>query len=62
LVALTSIIVVGIGAQWFAWRFKLPALLLLLIFGFIAGPVAEADNPDLVEAGERAVQPGQEFS
>lgn len=29
----------GIAAQWIAWKFRLPALVLLIIFGVIAGPV-----------------------
>ncbi|BAN34318.1 sodium/hydrogen exchanger [Sulfuricella denitrificans skB26] len=28
----------GIGAQWLAWRFRLPAILLLAIAGLAAGP------------------------
>ena len=28
----------GIAAQWFAWRLQLPAIVLLLAAGFIAGP------------------------
>lgn len=39
LIALATIIVLGILAQWIAWRIKLPSILLLLTFGFIAGPV-----------------------
>ena len=38
LLGLASIFVLGIGAQWLAWRIKLPSILLLLAFGFIAGP------------------------
>ena len=38
LLGLASIFVFGIGAQWLAWRVKLPSILLLLAFGFIAGP------------------------
>lgn len=38
LVALGSILVLGIAAQWIAWRLHLPSILLLLIFGFFAGP------------------------
>lgn len=38
LVGLTAIAVLGIGAQWLAWRFKLPSILLLLVFGLAAGP------------------------
>ena len=29
----------GIAAQWLAWRMRLPAIVLLLAAGFIAGPV-----------------------
>ncbi len=43
---LAAIIVLGIGAQWLAWRISLPAILLLLIFGFIAGPVTGLINPN----------------
>ncbi|MFO8100604.1 MAG: cation:proton antiporter [Dehalococcoidia bacterium] len=39
LIGLASIIILGIGAQWLAWRFQLPAILLMLAFGIIAGPV-----------------------
>lgn len=46
LVGLAAIIVLGIGAQWLAWRISLPAILLLLIFGFIAGPVTGLINPN----------------
>ncbi len=42
MIGLTAVLVLGIGAQWFAWRLKLPAILLLLVFGFLAGPVPEA--------------------
>ena len=46
LLGLASIIVLGIAAQWLAWRLHLPSILLLLIFGFIAGPVSGVLNPD----------------
>lgn len=39
LIGLATVIVLGIGAQWIAWRFKLPSILLLLTFGFLVGPV-----------------------
>ena len=38
LIALGSILVLGIAAQWIAWKLHLPSILLLLIFGFFAGP------------------------
>ena len=39
LIDATIVIILGIGAQWLAWRFRLPSILLLLVAGFIAGPV-----------------------
>ncbi len=46
LVGLATIIVLGIGAQWLAWRLKLPAILFLLLVGFLTGPVAGLLDPD----------------
>lgn len=37
LVYLTCVIVLGVAAQWAAWRWKLPAILLLLGTGFALG-------------------------
>jgi len=34
---LTAILFLGVAAQWLAWRLRLPAILLLLAFGFGAG-------------------------
>lgn len=39
LVGVASVLVLGIAAQWIAWRLKLPSILVLLTFGFIAGPI-----------------------
>jgi NhaP-type Na+/H+ or K+/H+ antiporter len=46
LVGLAAITVLGIGAQWLAWHISLPAILLLLVFGFIAGPATGFINPN----------------
>jgi len=46
LVGLASIVVLGIGAQWVAWRLHLPAILLLLVVGFLAGPVFGLIHPN----------------
>jgi NhaP-type Na+/H+ or K+/H+ antiporter len=35
----------GIGAQWIAWRFRLPAILLLSIAGLVVGPWLGWINP-----------------
>ena len=31
--------VVGVGAQWLAWRFRLPGIVMMLTAGLILGPV-----------------------
>lgn len=46
LVSLAGIVVLGIGAQWVAWRLQLPSILLLLLAGFLAGPVTGFLDPD----------------
>lgn len=43
---LTAILGLGIGAQWLSWRFKLPSIFLLLVVGFVAGPVTQFLDPD----------------
>ncbi|MEX3010070.1 cation:proton antiporter [Hoeflea sp. TYP-13] len=35
----------GIGAQWLAWRLRLPAIVLLLAAGFLAGPATGFLDP-----------------
>jgi NhaP-type Na+/H+ or K+/H+ antiporter len=46
LLGLSGIIILGILAQWLAWRLKFPSILLLLIIGFIAGPITGFIDPD----------------
>jgi NhaP-type Na+/H+ or K+/H+ antiporter len=46
LVGLAGIAVLGVGAQWLAWRLRLPSILLLLAVGFVAGPVTGFLDPD----------------
>jgi len=46
LTGLAGIFVLGIGAQWLAWKLKLPSILLLLFLGFMAGPVSGWLRPD----------------
>lgn len=38
--------VLGIGAQWIAWRTGLPAIALMLLAGIIAGPVTGLVHPE----------------
>lgn len=46
LVGIASIVVLGVTAQWLAWRLHLPSILIMLLFGFIAGPVTGLLHPD----------------
>ncbi|MFS4438649.1 cation:proton antiporter [Paracoccaceae bacterium GXU_MW_L88] len=37
--------VLGVGSQWLAWRLQLPAIVLMLAAGLIAGPITGLINP-----------------
>lgn len=37
--------IAGIGSQWAAWRLRVPAIALLLVAGFLLGPVTGYLNP-----------------
>ena len=56
LLELTWIVLLGVGAQWLAWRVHLPSILLLLLAGFIAGPVTGILNPEAI-LGEDLLMP-----
>lgn len=45
IISLGSIVILGIAAQWIAWRFKFPSIVLLLVFGLIAGPLTGFIEP-----------------
>ena len=49
LLDITVVVLLGIGAQWLAWRFRLPSILLLLAVGFLAGPVLGILNPQALQ-------------
>ncbi|MGE3174387.1 MAG: cation:proton antiporter [Planctomycetota bacterium] len=38
--ALALMVALGAGAQWLAWRLRLPAILMLLAVGFLVGPLS----------------------
>ncbi|MCA9080158.1 MAG: sodium:proton antiporter [Planctomycetaceae bacterium] len=44
--ALMSILVLGVGAQWLATRLRIPSILLLLAAGITAGPVTGWIHPE----------------
>lgn len=62
---LAGIIILGIIAQWVAWRFKLPAILPLILIGLIVGPLSTLyteDGSKLIEPmwnGEKGLFPGE---
>ena len=44
-VAFCLIAIAGIGAQWLAWRWKIPAIVLMLVAGLALGPIAGVLDP-----------------
>lgn len=46
LFALAAVVVAGLVSQWLAWLLRLPAILLLLVAGFLLGPVTGFVHPD----------------
>ncbi|MEB8328299.1 sodium:proton antiporter [Flavobacteriaceae bacterium KMM 6897] len=65
MVELAGIIILGIIAQWVAWRLKLPAILPLILIGLFVGPVSTliSDNGDKwiepIWNGEKGLFPGE---
>lgn len=63
---LAGIIILGILAQWVAWKFKIPAILPLILIGLLVGPLAAAylseDGAKWIEPiwnGEKGLFPGE---
>ena len=46
MVELGSLIILGIFAQWLAWRIKVPAILPLILTGLLVGPIATLFTAD----------------
>ncbi len=53
MVELAGIIILGILAQWVAWKFKIPAILPLILIGLFVGPISTLISED----GEQWIQP-----
>jgi len=53
MVELAGIIILGIIAQWVAWRTKLPAILPLILIGLFVGPISTL----FTEGGEKIIEP-----
>ena len=43
---MTAVAILGIAAQWIAWRYRMPAIVLLAAFGILAGPVFGVIDPE----------------
>ena len=51
---LAGLIIFGILAQWVAWKFKIPAILPLILIGLLVGPIAAEF---ITEDGSKWVEP-----
>ncbi len=47
-IAVLCVAVAGVGAQWIAWRLKLPAIVLLFAVGLVVGPGLRILEPNVV--------------
>ncbi|WP_298755599.1 sodium:proton antiporter [uncultured Psychroserpens sp.] len=63
---LAGIIILGILAQWVAWKLKIPAILPLILIGLLVGPIAaeflSEDREKWIEPvwnGEKGLFPGE---
>ena len=65
MIELAGIVILGIIAQWVAWRLKLPAILPLILIGLLVGPVSTLftlDGSKLIEPiwnGKKGLFPGE---
>ena len=65
MIELAGIVILGIIAQWVAWRLKLPAILPLILIGLLVGPFATLfteDGSKLIEPiwnGRKGLFPGE---
>lgn len=66
MIELSGIIILGILAQWSAWKFKIPAILPLILIGLLVGPIAaewlSSDGTKWIEPvwnGEKGLFPGE---
>lgn len=53
MIELAGIIILGILAQWVAWRLKLPAILPLILIGLLVGPLSTLYTED----GSKIIEP-----
>ena len=53
MIELAGVIILGILAQWVAWKFKIPAILPLILIGLFVGPISTFISED----GTQWIQP-----
>ena len=53
MIELAGIVILGILAQWVAWRLKLPAILPLILIGLVVGPISTLITDD----GSKWIEP-----
>ena len=46
LLPLASLLFLGVGSQWLAWKLRLPSIVTLIAVGLIAGPITGLLSPD----------------
>ncbi|MDA9101215.1 cation:proton antiporter [Omnitrophica bacterium] len=46
LIGLIGILTIGVSSQWLAWRLRVPSIVLLIVSGFLVGPVFGLLKPD----------------
>ena len=65
MVELAGLIILGILAQWVAWKFKIPAILPLILIGLLVGPIATLYTEDCTKLiqpiynGTKGLFPGE---
>lgn len=66
MVELSGIVILGILAQWVAWKLKIPAILPLILIGLLVGPLAaeylSSDGTKWIQPiynGEKGLFPGE---
>ncbi|MEJ2583605.1 MAG: sodium:proton antiporter [Robiginitalea sp.] len=64
MIELAGIVILGIVAQWVAWRLKLPAILPLILIGLLVGPISTmyTEGHKLIEPvwnGKNGLFPGE---
>ena len=66
MIELSGIVILGILAQWVAWKLKIPAILPLILIGLLVGPIAaeylSSDGTKWIEPiynGDKGLFPGE---